>query len=125
MHQAGRLLQGLQLRSLGTWGGEYQNGGQERVTGCSRRARARATHTDGHAGRGRTLLPGHEQVLHLHLALQLWGLQALVTARELSALSLPHSARPSALTSALGHLDLQELLSMVGDGIRGSGHRTE
>ena len=39
-------------------------------------------------------------------------------------LALP-AARPSTLTSALCHLDLQELLSMVGDGIGRSGHRAE
>lgn len=101
---------------------------RDAVPGCSGRTQAQATHTDGHAGWSRTLLPCHEQVLHLHLALKLWGVQALVmTPRSCHSSHTPQTAPawPRALTSAFRHLDLQELLSMVGDGIRGSGHRAE
>ena len=70
MHQAGRLFQGLQLPGLGKWTvstgpvarAESQDGPGRREWG---------THTDGHAGWGRALLPRDKQVLHLHLALQL------------------------------------------------------
>lgn len=70
-----------------------------------------ATHTDGHAGWRRPLLPCYKQVLHLHLALQLWGWEASVEALAADLLSLPVStgsfpiAWPTFLTFSLGHLD--------------------
>lgn len=71
-----------------------------------------ATHTDGHAGWRRTLLPGYKQVLHLHLALQLCGWEASVVAFTANLLSvsvftefsLP-AAWPTFLTFSLCHLD--------------------
>lgn len=93
---------------------------------------AQATHTDGHAGGRGALLPGYKQVLHLHLPLQLWGWEASVVATRTccpspsqTPQSVPAHCPPGALTSALCHLDLQELLSVVGDGVRGPGHRAK
>lgn len=131
MHQAGRLFQGLQLPGLGKWA--VSTGAVARAGSWDApRGRGLATHTDGHAGWGGALLPRYKQVLHLHLALQFWGLEASVAAPrsghpwpcQTPQIALPAS-RLGALTSALCHLDLQELLSMVGDRIGRSGHRAE
>lgn len=71
-----------------------------------------ATHTDGHAGWCRTLLPGYKQVLHLHLALQLCGREASVVDFEANLLSVTvftEFSLPTAwstfLTFSLCHLD--------------------
>lgn len=137
MHQAGRLLQGLQLPGL-------EKESEHRRKRVSTRWVARAGSQDclEDAGRALTLigmLAGAERCCHVtnRFSIFIWrsssrGWRFLVADPRSShpsscrapQLALP-AARPGPLTSALCHLDLQELLSMVGDGIGRSGHRAE